>query len=34
MFSPTVAGFPERVYVPDEATGTVVVIDPRTFKIL
>ena len=34
MFSPGVAGFPPRVYVPDEAAGTVVVIDPRTFKIL
>lgn len=34
MFAPAVASFPPRVYVPDEATGTVVVIDPRTFKIL
>ena len=34
MFSSTVASFPPRVYVPDEATGTLVVIDPRTFKIL
>jgi YVTN family beta-propeller protein len=34
MFSPAVAAFPPRVYVPDEATGTVVVINPRTFKIL
>ena len=34
MFSPTVAAFPPRVYVPDEANGTVIVIDPRTFKIL
>ena len=34
MLSPSVASFPPRVYVPDEATGTMVVIDPRTFKIL
>ncbi|HTC86621.1 MAG TPA: cytochrome D1 domain-containing protein [Candidatus Acidoferrum sp.] len=34
MFSPAVAGLPPRVYVPDELTGTVVVIDPTTFKIL
>jgi YVTN family beta-propeller protein len=34
MFSPTVAAFPPRVYVPDEATGTVVVIDPATYRIL
>lgn len=34
MFSPAVASFPPRVYVPDEASGTVTVIDPRTFKIL
>ena len=34
MFSPSVAAFPPRVYVPDELTGTVVVIDPLTFKIL
>jgi len=34
MFSPAVASIPPRVYVPDEASGTVVVIDPRTFKIL
>ena len=34
MFSPTVASFPPRVYVPDEASGTVVVIDPLTFEIL
>ncbi len=33
-FSPSVAGFPARVYVPDELTGTVIVIDPLTFKIL
>ncbi len=34
MFAPAVASIPPRVYVPDEATGTVVVIDPRTYKIL
>lgn len=34
MFSPAVAGLPARVYVPDELNGTVVVIDPATFKIL
>jgi len=34
MFSPTVASDPFRVYVPDEASGTVIVIDPRTFRIV
>jgi YVTN family beta-propeller protein len=34
MFSPTVASFPPRVYVPDEASGTVVVVDPATYRIL
>ena len=34
MFSPAVANVPPRVYVPDEAAGTVVVIDPKTFRIL
>ncbi|HYK95421.1 MAG TPA: hypothetical protein VE011_06105 [Candidatus Dormibacteraeota bacterium] len=28
------AAFPERVYVPDERSGDVVVIDPATFKII
>jgi YVTN family beta-propeller protein len=28
------ASFPERVYVPDERSGDVVVIDPATFKIV
>jgi YVTN family beta-propeller protein len=28
------ASFPERVYVPDERSGDVVVIDPATFKII
>jgi YVTN family beta-propeller protein len=34
MFAPAVAGLPPRVYVPDEATGTVIVIDPRTYTIV
>jgi YVTN family beta-propeller protein len=34
MFSPLVAGDPERVYVPDEATGTLFVIDPRRYRIV
>ena len=34
MFSPAVSAFPPRVYVPDELNGTVIVIDPLTFKIL
>ena len=33
-FSPTVAGFPERVYVPNTHDGTVDVIDPSTFKVV
>jgi YVTN family beta-propeller protein len=33
-FSPVVRGFPERVYVPDNTTDTVTVIDPKTFKII
>jgi YVTN family beta-propeller protein len=32
--SPEVKGFPERVYVPDNATNTVTVIDPATFRIV
>jgi len=31
---PRVAGITPRVYVPDEKSGTVVVIDPRTFKVI
>ncbi|MBF6606257.1 MAG: beta-propeller fold lactonase family protein [Chloroflexi bacterium] len=34
MLSPVVAAFPPRVYVPDEASGTVSVIDPRTYRIV
>ena len=32
--SPTVRGMPERVYVPDNTTDTITVIDPKTFKIV
>ena len=32
--SPTVSGFPERVYVPNSGADTVDVIDPRTLKII
>ncbi len=31
---PSLAGIPERVYVPDEISGDVVVIDPATFRIV
>jgi len=34
MFSPAVAGFPVRVYVPNTKSDTVDVIDPETFKIV
>jgi YVTN family beta-propeller protein len=34
QISPALAGIPERVYVPDEISGDVVVIDPATFKIV
>jgi YVTN family beta-propeller protein len=34
QISPALAGIPERVYVPDEVSGDVVVIDPATFKIV
>ena len=34
MFAPAVAGLPSRVYVPDEQSGTVIVIDPLTFKVV
>jgi YVTN family beta-propeller protein len=33
-FSPAVRGIPERVYVPNSESGTVDVIDPRTFRIV
>src|SRR5262245_15497980 len=33
-FSPAVAGFPERVYVPNTHDGTVDVIDPSTFRVV
>jgi YVTN family beta-propeller protein len=32
--SPVVAGFPDRIYVPNSGSNTVDVIDPRTFKII
>jgi YVTN family beta-propeller protein len=32
--SPAVKGFPDRIYVPNSASNTVDVIDPRTFKIV
>jgi DNA-binding beta-propeller fold protein YncE len=34
MFSPTVAKFPTRVYVPNTKSDTVDVIDPETFRIV
>ncbi|GGL04781.1 hypothetical protein Sme01_65570 [Sphaerisporangium melleum] len=34
MLSPAVAGFPSLVYVPNSESGTVTVIDPRTYKIV
>jgi YVTN family beta-propeller protein len=34
QIDPSLAGIPERVYVPDEISGDVVVIDPATFKIV
>lgn len=34
LLDPSVAGFPPRVYVPNEGSNTVVVIDPTTFKIV
>jgi YVTN family beta-propeller protein len=32
--SPIVAGFPDRVYVPNSGSNTVDVIDPKTFKVI
>jgi YVTN family beta-propeller protein len=34
MFNPAVAGVPERVYVPNSKSNTVMVIDPKTFKVV
>jgi YVTN family beta-propeller protein len=34
MLSPAVAGFPSLVYVPNSESGTVSVIDPRTYKVI
>lgn len=33
-FSPAVAGIPERVYVPNVSSGTVSIIDPKTYKVI
>jgi YVTN family beta-propeller protein len=33
-FSASVRGFPERVYVPNSRSGTVDVIDPKTFRVI
>jgi YVTN family beta-propeller protein len=33
-FSPAVAGIPERVYVPNSRSGSVDVINPKTFRII
>jgi hypothetical protein len=33
-FSSAVAGFPERVYVPNGEPGTVEEINPRTFRVI
>ena len=33
-FSPAVAGIPERVYVPNTLSGTVSVIDPKTYRVV
>ncbi|GII77349.1 hypothetical protein Sru01_23310 [Sphaerisporangium rufum] len=34
MLSPAVAGFPSLVYVPNSESGTVSVIDPRTYRVV
>ncbi len=34
MFAPAVKSVRPRVYVPDEATGRVIVIDPQTYRII
>ncbi len=34
MLSPVVAGFPSLVYVPNSESGTVSVIDPKTYKVI
>lgn len=34
MFSAAVASYPARVYVPDESNGTIVVIDPKSYRIV
>ncbi len=34
MFSPNVIGVPERVYVPNSKSGTVSIINPKTFQVI
>ncbi|MFC4585759.1 YncE family protein [Sphaerisporangium corydalis] len=34
LLSPVVAGFPSRVYVPNSESGTVSVIDPKTYRVI
>lgn len=34
MFSPVVAGIPQRVYVPSEGSGTVEIIDPAALRVI
>src|SRR5439155_17778668 len=34
VFSPAVAGIRERVYVPNTKSGTVSVIDPKTYRVI
>ncbi len=34
VLSPSVAGIPERVYVPNSASGTLDVIDPATYRVI
>ncbi|MEU8272391.1 YncE family protein [Sphaerisporangium sp. NPDC049002] len=34
MLSPAVAGFPSLVYVPNSESGTVSVIDPKTYRVI
>jgi YVTN family beta-propeller protein len=34
ILEPEVAGFPQRVYVPNSTSGTVDVIDPATFRVI
>ncbi|WP_248958994.1 YVTN family beta-propeller repeat protein [Sphaerisporangium perillae] len=34
MLSPAVAGFPSLVYVPNSESGTVTIIDPKTYRVV